>query len=188
LAPFLLPLAVLLALLGAGCYTLLQHPRHQEATYSDVSGSCLGCHDADPGYSVSGLPWVDYYSYSSYPWINYYGSPWWYDATWEPVGTAPPSAADELSSPRRVLGLWNWISRPPFAARGGETDGDGWNGSTVVGPPIAAPRLPAAAPRPAAQPAGATRQESQTETEEPEEEAAKKPEKTDKPQPRVLKR
>lgn len=75
-------LAVSVALLSAGCYTVIKHPTGgdivQEGSYYR---SCADCHADAPFYHPYGRP---YYRYgrSAYGWGDYYGYPWWYDDYW----------------------------------------------------------------------------------------------------------
>ena len=75
-------LAVLLLLLSAGCYTVLQHPTGSSIASEDTYyRSCADCHADAAYYHPFGHP---YYTYgrSHYRWGSYYGSPWWYDNYW----------------------------------------------------------------------------------------------------------
>jgi hypothetical protein len=75
----LVPIAILLALIGPGCYTIIQHPAGYDGARASQTSDCVSCH-ADYqqfpyGYYYSPYPsfWWDYPSYSSY-----YAYPWWW--------------------------------------------------------------------------------------------------------------
>jgi len=81
--PAALAVAVLLATVLTGCYTLLRHPAPAAGAALDQGEDCTRCHAQQAPIDVSVYPWVEYYTYSDSPWINYYGAPWWHDTYWE---------------------------------------------------------------------------------------------------------
>lgn len=75
----IIPLALLLAVIGPGCYTVVMHPSDEGGYRADQTSDCLRCHDTyhdyPYGYYYGPYPswWWDYSNYSSY-----YAYPWWW--------------------------------------------------------------------------------------------------------------
>jgi hypothetical protein len=83
-------LAAGLAMVLAGCYTMLQHPL-DDLDLRAQDESCSRCHFYDED-GDSAIYYVDdYYVNSDYPWINYYDSNWWTPVRWERYDPAPRS-------------------------------------------------------------------------------------------------
>ncbi len=82
---------LIFAVLGAGCYTVLNHPAQvaitEQIENDDVQVPCGECHlesewlgyyDHDLIYGWPGLVAYDGYDW----WYDYYRKPWWYDSYW----------------------------------------------------------------------------------------------------------
>lgn len=75
----LIPLAITLALILPGCYTIVMHPSDEGGYRAQQTSDCVNCHgvyrDYPYGYYYSPYPswWWDYSAYSSY-----YAYPWWW--------------------------------------------------------------------------------------------------------------
>jgi hypothetical protein len=75
----IIPLALILAVIGPGCYTVVMHPSDEGGYRADQTSDCLRCHDSyhdyPYGYYYSPYPswWWNYSNYSSY-----YAYPWWW--------------------------------------------------------------------------------------------------------------
>jgi len=100
--------ALALAGAGAGCYTLIRHPRAAEPVDAHADDICYSCHSSSDELDLDVYPWADYYGHSSSPWINYYAAPWWYDSHWEyhapPAGGAPSGTEADSRSARAGWG------------------------------------------------------------------------------------
>lgn len=98
-----IPLVVLAGALGvSGCYTLLKHPRVNNAAYEEVqSTSCTSCHYEDELWYYHHAP-----AHRTYPgpmadaWGFYYEMPWWYDAYWD---YSPSSGSGPIPLPGRQV-------------------------------------------------------------------------------------
>lgn len=75
-------LAVGLAMVFAGCYTMLRHPV-DDLDLRTQDESCSRCHFYDDDGQTPIYYIDDYYVNSDYPWINYYDSNWWSPVRWE---------------------------------------------------------------------------------------------------------
>ena len=77
----LFALAIGLAALFSGCYTILQHPA---ATVTEVAdnNSCQRCHLSPEGGGDYDQIWVGHIMESDYGWLNYYENPWWSPTKW----------------------------------------------------------------------------------------------------------
>jgi hypothetical protein len=75
----LIPLALVLAIVVPGCYTVVMHPSDEGGYRADQTSDCLRCHDSfhdyPYGYYYGPYPtwWWNYSNYSSY-----YAYPWWW--------------------------------------------------------------------------------------------------------------
>ncbi len=75
----LIPLALVLAVIVPGCYTVVMHPSDEGGFRADQTSDCIRCHDSyhdyPYGYYYDPYPswWWDYSNYSSY-----YAYPWWW--------------------------------------------------------------------------------------------------------------
>lgn len=101
-------LLALVAVAGAGCYTVLRHPTEVTAA-PDMSyyRTCSDCH-ADAAY------YHPYYSYgrSHYRWNAYYGYPWWYQDYWwwDPDDGDAGGGPDVETGSRHLWGTGGWAS------------------------------------------------------------------------------
>jgi hypothetical protein len=91
----LLVASLLASFLGAGCYTVLQHPRSQDLV-NEESGTRRECYDCHAGADAAHFqdPFnVYYYDYYPQRWYPYYARPWWYSDYWyndQPSGETQP--------------------------------------------------------------------------------------------------
>lgn len=75
----LIPLALVLAVIVPGCYTVVMHPSDEGGYRANQTTDCVRCHDSyheyPYGYYYDPYPswWWDYDNYSSY-----YAYPWWW--------------------------------------------------------------------------------------------------------------
>lgn len=103
----LLALLVVIALAGAGCYTVLRHPATYDLSqdqHYDGQRACADCHadvELFDYVTAHGASWYRYYPDS---WAVYYQSPWWYDDYWyyAPDPSNPPPA--EVTGERTLWG------------------------------------------------------------------------------------
>jgi hypothetical protein len=76
---FLIPLALALAVILPGCYTVVMHPSDEGGYRADQTSDCVRCHGSyheyPYGYYYDPYPswWWDYSNYGSY-----YAYPWWW--------------------------------------------------------------------------------------------------------------
>jgi len=101
-------LLALVALAGAGCYTVLRHPTDVTAASSmSTYRTCSDCH-ADAAY------YHPYYVYgrSHYGWNAYYGYPWWYEDYWwwHPHDDHEGDGRDVETGSRHLWGSGGWAS------------------------------------------------------------------------------
>jgi len=116
----LLPVALLLA----GCYTVLRHPQVADREPQEVRNErCVACHsDSDLDDIEYGLHRYGYrHGYGYSPWERYYYNPWWYDDLWywSPGGGGVSGGGPPAPPGTRVQegeGLRN--DRPPVLRRG----------------------------------------------------------------------
>lgn len=139
-------LGLILALLIAGCYTALNHPRSTALDDAEVSGGCLRCHGDLDDYDDAYAYWGDYYTHSYSPWINYYDAPWWHNTRWDRcdpcvnAGATPQVSADPLPARPRVTAPWRLVRR---------TDAEDLaNDAPDFSPQLTAPRAHVSAPAP----------------------------------------
>jgi len=141
---FLGILLVILAVMGIGCYTILNHPTVQgeEAENVEQSGQYYREHCTDCHGDYHQYPYGFYYGY--YPdyyfnnprWGHYYAYPWWWDNYWwnddnyhdNGTGTTPESA--EKAERRRGMeppyvlpqGTQNTPFTPPTTTKSEESN------------------------------------------------------------------
>jgi hypothetical protein len=136
-------LALALAGVGAGCYTLIRHPQAEQPVDAHADDVCYSCHGSSDELDLDLYPWAEYYSNSSSPWINYYAAPWWYDSRWEwavpPSGGAPSETAESLSYDRAG---WGRRARAPSPSDSLRQRDAAFPPAPIVSPPPAAPRSP----------------------------------------------
>ena len=95
----LVPMSLLLAVIGPGCYTIIQHPAGYDGERAGQSSDCTSCH-ADYqqfpyGYYYSPYPsfWWDYPGYS-----HYYAYPWWW-SYYQNIGSDVGNISDNSDEP-----------------------------------------------------------------------------------------
>lgn len=153
----LLPVVAAVAVLAAGCYTVVSHPASMQVTAAGSSDShggdlaCGECHVESEWLGYFDHPLIygsaGYYGYDW--WYDYYQRPWWFDDYWygDGGGSGAPGEGGRLS----------WTKRPD--RRGDEL----YPSTETSGPQLSPGTVPSSGPS-----VGASGQGAQPTKQEPE--------------------
>ena len=94
----LLAASLLSSFLGAGCYTVLKHPRPEQLVDEEqgMRRECYDCHAGAEAYHIEDPFMVPYYGYYPSNWYPYYARPWWYSDYW--YGDGPDGKTQDVET------------------------------------------------------------------------------------------
>ena len=119
-AIILIALAAGCLIIVQGCYTIIKHPKVNQADHSVeyYGNNCMDCHNEITeypyGYGYSSFPgyWEDYHNYGLY-----YTFPWWWESYWWDINLEPnenysPDAADRRRGILIPQNSWDYVPPP----------------------------------------------------------------------------